>query len=79
MITGSPSQQFTSVYGTTSQIKVAGSVALKARILQDVHDIFYLAPAIPLIAIIALYLARRRRDIGVLAPLAVVGGGLAFI
>ena len=78
VITGSPFQQFTSVYGTTSQIKVAGSVALKARILQDVHDIFYLAPAIPLIAIIALYLARRRRDIGVLAPLAVVGGGLAF-
>ncbi len=78
VITGSPFQQFTSVYGTTSQIKVAGSVALKARILQDVHDIFYLAPALPVIAIIALYLARRRRDIGVLAPITVVGGGMAF-
>ncbi len=78
VITGSPFQQFTSVYGTTSQIKVAGSVALKARVFQDVHDIFYLAPAIPVIAIVALYLASRRRDIGVLAPIAVVGGGLAF-
>ena len=78
VITGSPFQQFTSVYGTTSQIKVAGSVALKFRIIQDVHDVFYLAPTIPVITIIALYLALRRRDIGVLAPIAVVGGGLAF-
>jgi len=78
VITGSPFQQFTSVYGTTSQIKVAGTVVLRARVLQDVHDVFYLAPVIPIIAIIAMYLAWRRRDIGVLAPITVVGGGLAF-
>jgi hypothetical protein len=78
VITGSPFQQFTSVYGTTSQIRVAGSAALRYRVLQDVHDVLYLAPALPVIAIIALVLARKRRDIGVLAPITVVGGGLAF-
>jgi len=80
VITGSPFQQFTSVYGTASQLAVSGNVpvTLKGRILQDVHDVFYLAPAIPLIVIVALVLAWRRRDIGILAPITVVGGGLAF-
>ena len=80
VITGSPFQQFTSVYGTASQLAVSGGVpvTLKGRILQDVHDVFYLAPALPLIVIIALFLAWRRRDIGILAPITVVGGGLAF-
>ena len=78
VITGSPFEQFSSIYGASSQLKVAGSVALKDRILQDVHDVLYLAPLLPLIAIIALYLARRRRDVGVFAPITVVGGGLAF-
>jgi hypothetical protein len=78
VITGQPFQQFTSVYGTTSQIKVAGHAALRDRILQDVHDVLYLAPAIALFVIVALYLAWRRRDFGVLAPLAIVGGALGF-
>jgi len=78
VITGQAFQQFTSVYGTTSQIKVAGSAVLKDRILQDVHDVFYLAPTIPALLIVALFLAARRRDVGILAPLAVLGGGLAF-
>jgi hypothetical protein len=78
VITGSPFEQFTSVYGTTSQIKVAGHAALRDRLLQDVHDVLYMAPAIPLILIVALVVARRRRDFGLLAPLAVVGGGLSF-
>ena len=78
VITGSPFQQFTSVYGTTSQIKVAGSVDLNARILQDIHDVFYLAPAIPVVVLVAAYFSLRRRYIGLFAPLAVVGGVLGF-
>ena len=78
VITGSPFEQFTSIYGTTSQIKVAGHAVLHDRILQDVHDVLYMAPAIPLILVLALIVARRRRDFGVLSPLAVVGGGLSF-
>jgi hypothetical protein len=78
VIVGSPFEQLTSVYGTTSQLKLVGKTALNARISQDVHDVFYLAPAIPIIVIVALFLAWRRRDVGVLAPISVVGGGLAF-
>ncbi len=78
VITGSPFEQFTSVYGTTSQIKVAGHAVLRDRILQDVHDVLYLAPTIPILIVVAIFLAYRRRDFGLLAPLAVVGGGLGF-
>ena len=74
--------QFTSVYGTASQLKVSGSEGpvptLHARILHDVHDILYLAPIIPLIVILAAWVSIRRKDLGILAPLSVVGGGLAF-
>jgi hypothetical protein len=78
VITGQPFQQFTSVYGTTSQIQVAGSVALKFRILQDVHDLSYLAPILPVILVLAIVVAVIRRDIGIAAPIVVIGGGLAF-
>lgn len=82
VITGQPFQQFTSVYGTSSQLKVTGQQGppelLHARILHDVHDILYLAPAIVVIIILSILVAIRRRDVGVLAPLSVVGGGLAF-
>ena len=82
VITGQPFQQFTSVYGTTSQLNVSGKQGphqlLHARILHDVHDIYYLAPTIPIIVALALFLSYKRRDVGVLAPLTVVGGGLAF-
>jgi len=78
VITGQPFQQFTSVYGTTSQIQVAGSVALKFRMLQDVHDLAYLAPTIPVVIVVAVVVAIKRRDIGIVAPIMVIGGGLAF-
>jgi hypothetical protein len=78
VITGSPFEQFTSVYGTTSQIKVAGHAVLHDRILQDIHDVLYLAPTIIPVLVLAFVLAYRRRDYGLLAPLAIVGGGLGF-
>ncbi len=78
VITGQPFQQFTSNYGTTSQIKLEGSAALKQRILQDIHDVLYLSPSILIVAIVAVLIATRRRDVGILAPIAVVGGALAF-
>jgi hypothetical protein len=82
VITGQPFQQFTSVYGTASQLQVLGRQAkpqfLHDKILHDVHDVFYLAPTIPIVIIVAVYLASRRRDIGLLAPLTVVGGALGF-
>jgi hypothetical protein len=78
VITGQPFQQFTSNYGTTSQIKLEGSAALKQRILQDIHDVLYLSPSILIVSIVAVLIATRRRDVGILAPIAVVGGALAF-
>jgi hypothetical protein len=66
------------VYGTTSQIQVAGHAALSDRVLQDVHDVLYLGPAIIPILLVALFLAWRRRDFGALAPLSIVGGALGF-
>jgi hypothetical protein len=38
-----------------------------------------MAPLLPIALVVALFLALRRRDAQVLVPLAVLGGGLAFI
>lgn len=83
VITGQAFGQFSSVYGTSSQLKVIGqsggpSPLIHARILHDVRDIFYLAPTIPIVLIVALWVSARRRDLGVLAPLAVLGGAVSF-
>ena len=84
VITGQAFGQFSSVYGTASQLKVEGQQGggppplLHARILHDVHDLFYLAPTIPLVLVLALWLSAKRRDVGVLAPIAVVGAALGF-
>lgn len=78
VITGQPFEQFTSIYGNSSQEKLSGHRDLHARILTDVHAVYYLAPTLPLVLVVAVYLAMRRRDLGLLAPVTVVGGGLAF-
>jgi len=78
VITGQPFQQFTSVYGNTSQEQLLQHQVLHARLLTDLHAVFFLAPTIPIVLILAIDLATRRKDYGLLAPLAVVGGGLAF-
>jgi hypothetical protein len=78
VITGQPFPQFESIYGNSSQEKLSSHLALHARITQDLHAIFYMAPTIPVILIVAAVLAIRRRDIGILAPLTIVGGGAAF-
>jgi len=84
IITGQAFAQFTSVYGTASQLKVSSSEGggppplLSDRILHDVHDILYLAPTVLVILILATVLSMLRRDVGILAPLSVLGAGLAF-
>jgi hypothetical protein len=84
VITGQAFGQFSSVYGTASQLKVEGQQGggppplLHARILHDIHDLFYLAPTIPLVIVLAIWMSIRRRDVGVMAPLAVVGAAFGF-
>ena len=82
VITGQAFGQFTSIYGTAAQLSVIGSnrpdLTLHARILHDIRDVSYLAPTLPVLLILAVFCAARRRDIGILAPLAVVGSAVAF-
>ncbi len=89
VITGQAFAQFASQYGTTAQLKAIGtsgqlgniglkSSALSGEINFEFRALEYLAPLLPLIAILALLQAWRRRDPLVLVILAIVGGGLAF-
>jgi hypothetical protein len=82
VITGAPFGQFTSVYGTASQLAAVGSsgpdLTMHARLLHDVRDVFYLAPTLPILLTLAIFVASRRRDLGFLAPLSILGGAVAF-
>lgn len=79
VITGQPFAQFTSQYGTTAQLAASGlHYSLSTRVLYDANSIEYLAPLLPVILVLALILALRRRDLRALGPLAVLGGSLAF-
>lgn len=48
------------------------------RITIDAHDVLWLAPTLGLLVAAAVIVAVGRRDMGLLAPLTVVGGGLLF-
>jgi hypothetical protein len=89
VITGEAFAQFSSQYGTTAQLQAIGtngqlynigltSTALSGEIAFEFRALEYLAPLLPLIAVLCLLKAWRRRDPLVLVPLAIVGGGLAF-
>ena len=78
VITGQPFAQFTSIYGNSSQERFVKHQLFHGRIVTDVHAVLYLAPLMPVIAIAAVVVAFRKRDLGVLAPITVIGGGLAF-
>ena len=84
VITGQPFQQFTSQYGNTAELSAFGSSygvqpgheALRIR--HELTDLGHMAPLLPIILGLALLLAWKRRDWQVLAPIAVLGGGLSF-
>jgi hypothetical protein len=79
VITGQPFAQFTSIYGTSSQLaQIDFKTTLHGRLLLEVHDIGALAPTVPLVLVAAVVVALKRRDPRVLAPLAVLGGALGF-
>jgi len=85
VITGQPFQQFTSQYGNSSELALFGgqygnrSGHQFARLTHEATALAHMAPLLPLALVVALLLALRRRDAQVLVPLAVLGGGLAFI
>ena len=84
VITGQPFQQFTSSYGNTAELAAYGSSYgvqpghEVARILHEITDIEHMAPLFPLILLIAFYLAWKRHDWQMIAPIAILGGGLGF-
>jgi hypothetical protein len=80
VITGAPFAQFTSVYGTASEISSLGikKTPYHVAFAFEWHAISALAPLILLILPAALLTALWRRDALVLVPLAVVGASLAF-
>jgi hypothetical protein len=51
---------------------------LHDRLLYDVHAFSALVPFLPILLVVAAVVAFRRRDPRILAPLSVIGGGLAF-
>jgi hypothetical protein len=67
IITGSFFGQLSSLYGNTD-----------GRVFYEVHAIFSLWPAIPVVFAGALLVALLRRDPRILAPLGVLGGALGF-
>jgi hypothetical protein len=85
VITGQPFQQFTSQYGNSSELALFGGQYGNqsghdiARLGHEVTALGYMAPLLPVALILALLMARRRRDAQVLVPAAVLGGGLGFI
>ena len=83
LIVGNPFEQFSSAYGTTSQLKADSGLA--AHLGQGVSAIPWvlaqvgsLEPALFLLALLALMVAVIRRDPRVLAPLCLLGAVLAF-
>lgn len=82
VVVGHPFEQFSSVYGTASQIRVLrslGSVNLTRPATFALRQVEVLAPALPLVLVAAAGMAwRRRRHVTTLAPLAVLGGVVAM-
>jgi hypothetical protein len=79
VITGQAFQRITIATDVPTAIQKAAALPpASVRVHTDVHDILYLAPTIPLLIVVAAFLAIRRRDVGLLAPISVVGGGLLF-
>jgi hypothetical protein len=84
VITGEPFQQFTSQYGNTAELSSFGSSYgvqpghEAMRIRHEFADLGHLAPLLPVILVLALLLAWKRSDWQLLAPIAVLGGGLSF-
>jgi hypothetical protein len=82
IITGHPFEQFSSIYGNSSQLRVinetAGSLAPTQALRRGLEATTALAPTLPVVAAVAVVLSTRRRDLRVLATLAVPGGVLFF-
>jgi hypothetical protein len=80
VITGEPFEQFSSIYGTSTQQSLLQTKieSLHGRELFEFHAIGALAPFLPFVLIVAALVALKHRDPRILAPIGVLGGALGF-
>ena len=91
IIVGHPFEQLQSVYGNTSQARYFGAArpvvtadvgpltpVLSSWSGQALVRVLVLEPMLPLLLALTLPVAWLRRDLGALAPVSVLGGGLLF-
>jgi hypothetical protein len=84
IITGNPFETFTSIYGNSSQVALAGTSIADTTghgidaLLFAIREILALSPALPVLVAIAGGVAVWRRQADVIVPLAVLGGVLGF-
>ena len=78
VITGQAFPGVTSQYGTGNQTSQSVQMTFAVRAAHGLHNIEYLAPFLPIVVVLAIFFAARRRDLRILAPLAVLGGSVTF-
>ncbi len=79
VIVGQPFQRISIATNVPTAIQQLNQLPpFRQRITIDVHDVLWLAPTLGVLIAVAAIVALRRRDTGLLAPIAVVGGGLLF-
>ena len=67
-----------SQYGTAAQTSEAAPMTFVVRAAHLVHNLEYLAPLLPVVLVLAIFFSVRRRDLRILAPLAILGGSVTF-
>ncbi len=78
VITGSLFGQLSSIYGNSAQEKSLSHLKLSGRETYLFHALITLWPLLPVVLVVAVIVAIRRRDMRIVAPLGVLGGALGF-
>jgi hypothetical protein len=85
LLVGSPFAQFTSIYGNSSQVQILHQSVVEqtgqgtpAAIGYVAAQLLGLTPMLPVVGLFALVRAGTLQDQRILAPLAIIGGPLAF-
>ncbi len=78
VITGLAFPGVSSQYGTSAQTSESVQMTFAVRAAHGLHNVEYLAPLLPIVLVLAIVFAARRRDLRILAPLAILGGSVTF-
>jgi hypothetical protein len=78
VITGSAFGQYSSLYGSSEQESLVSHETFHNRLLYEFHAVFAMWPLVPVVLVLAIVVALRKKDPAILAPLTVLGGALGF-